>query len=81
RLEVLEVMAQINLLEARWKVANGIAELSQEVCRHLVKQHWRNEGALDLLIRCFTSPSQMERLYQMHVIPDVLPGLQPIVDL
>ncbi|KAH9005782.1 hypothetical protein EDB86DRAFT_2767447, partial [Lactarius hatsudake] len=24
RLEVLEVMAEINLLEARWKVANGI---------------------------------------------------------
>ncbi|KAH8981550.1 hypothetical protein EDB92DRAFT_1897408, partial [Lactarius akahatsu] len=23
----------------------------------------------------------MERLYQMHVIPDVLPGLQPTVDL
>lgn len=56
RLDVLEVMVQINLLEARWKIANGIAELSQKVCGHLVKQHWRNEGALDLLIRCFTSP-------------------------
>ncbi|KAH9172816.1 hypothetical protein EDB89DRAFT_838374 [Lactarius sanguifluus] len=56
RLEVLEVMAQIDLLEARWKVADGIAELSQKVCRRLVKQYWQNESALDLLIRCFTSP-------------------------
>ncbi|KAH8977882.1 PEBP-like protein [Lactarius akahatsu] len=72
RLEVLEVMAQINLPEVRWKAANGMADMSQKVYRHLVEQRWRNEGALDLL---------MERLYQMHVIPDVLPVLQPTVDL
>ncbi|KAI9437002.1 PEBP-like protein [Lactarius indigo] len=65
RLEVLEVMAQINLPEVRWKAANGMADMSQKVYRHLVEQRWRNEGALDLL---------MERLYQMHVIPDVLPA-------
>jgi len=46
--------------------------MNAKVYRHLIEQRWRNEGALDLL---------MERLYQMHVIPDVLPGLQPTVDL
>ncbi|KAH9963506.1 phosphatidylethanolamine-binding protein [Russula dissimulans] len=71
-LNVLEVMAQVNLPEVRWKAANGMADMSQKVYRHLVEQRWRNEGALDLL---------MERLYQMHVIPDILPDLQPTVEL
>ncbi|KAI0005281.1 phosphatidylethanolamine-binding protein [Russula compacta] len=72
RLDVLEIMAQVNLPEVRWKAANGMADMSQKVYRHLIEQRWRKEGALDLL---------MERLYQMHVIPDILPGLQPTVDL
>ncbi|KAI0307390.1 phosphatidylethanolamine-binding protein [Multifurca ochricompacta] len=72
KLDVLETMAQINLPEVRWKAANGMANMSQNVYRHLIEQRWRNEGALDLL---------MERIYQMHVIPDVLPLLQPTVDL
>jgi len=71
-LDVLEVMAQVNLPEVRWKAANGLADMNQKVYRHLVEQRWRNEGALDLL---------MERVYQMHVIPDVLPELRPTVDL
>lgn len=71
-LGVLEVMAQVNLPEVRWKAVNGMADMSQKVYRHLIEQRWRNEGALDLL---------MERLYQMHVIPDILSSLQPTVDL
>ncbi|KAI0258257.1 phosphatidylethanolamine-binding protein [Gloeopeniophorella convolvens] len=81
RLDTLEVMAQVNLPEVRWKAANGMGplsiylcapDMSQKVYRHLVEQHWRNDGALDLL---------MERLYQMHVVPDILPELKPSVDL
>ncbi|KAI9510695.1 PEBP-like protein [Russula earlei] len=76
-LDVLDIMAQVNLPEVRWKAANGmgpenVADMNQKVYRHLIEQRWRNEGALDLL---------MERLYQMHVIPDILPRLQPTVDL
>jgi large subunit ribosomal protein L35 len=65
-------MAQVNLPEVRWKAANGMADMNQKVYRHLIEQRWRSEGALDLL---------MERLYQMHVVPDILPSLQPTVDL
>jgi len=42
------------------------------VYRHLTEQKWRNEGILDLL---------MERIYQMHVVPDLLPELHPNVDM
>ncbi|KAH9043592.1 hypothetical protein EDB84DRAFT_1266450, partial [Lactarius hengduanensis] len=69
---VLAVVAQINLPEVRWRAANGMAEMSQKVCRHLVEQRWRNEGASDLL---------MEHFHQMRVSPDALPVLQPTVDL
>src|SRR6266404_3346461 len=68
------------------------ADMSQKVYRHLIEQRWRNEGALDLLVCClrltfswcyipFLTNFQMERLYQMHVIPDILPVLKPTVDL
>jgi len=29
--------------------------MSQKVYRHLIEQRWRNEGALDLLVRCFNA--------------------------
>lgn len=40
--------------------------------RHLVEQRWRKDGDLDLL---------MERIHQMHLVPDVLPVLHPSLDL
>ncbi|KII86518.1 hypothetical protein PLICRDRAFT_165126 [Plicaturopsis crispa FD-325 SS-3] len=69
---ILEVQSEINLPDVRWKTANGMADLSKPVYRHLVEQRWRSEGALDLL---------MERIYQMNVVPDVLPELHPSFDL
>ncbi|EJF58807.1 PEBP-like protein [Dichomitus squalens LYAD-421 SS1] len=49
-----------------------MADLSKPIYRHLVEQRWREEGGLDLL---------MERIYQMKVVPDMLPELQPSFDL
>ncbi|TFY74954.1 hypothetical protein EWM64_g9057 [Hericium alpestre] len=72
RLDILDVMAEVNLPDVRWKAANGLADLSKPVYRHLVEQRWRQEGALDLL---------MERIHQMNVVPDVLPDLRPSFDL
>ncbi|THH11337.1 hypothetical protein EW146_g8082 [Bondarzewia mesenterica] len=72
RLNVLEVMSEVNLPEVRWKAANGMADLSKPVYRHLVEKRWREEGALDLL---------MERIHQMNVVPDVIPELRPGLDL
>ncbi|TFY51800.1 hypothetical protein EVG20_g10831 [Dentipellis fragilis] len=72
RLDVLDVMGEVNLPEVRWKAANGMADLNKPVYRHLVEKRWREDGALDLL---------MERVYQMQVIPDLIPELHPSLDL
>ncbi|KAG6890996.1 hypothetical protein C0992_011273 [Termitomyces sp. T32_za158] len=80
KLKILEVQSRVNLPYVRWKVANAMgwalianaADMTDPAHRHLVEQKWRNDGDLDLL---------MERLHQMHVIPDVLPDLRPTIDV
>ncbi|KAG1725580.1 phosphatidylethanolamine-binding protein [Suillus paluster] len=72
KLRILEVQSEINFPQVRWKCANGMADMSKAVDRHLVEQRWRKEGALDLL---------MERIHQMQVVPDVLPDIHPSLDL
>ncbi|TFK47931.1 PEBP-like protein [Heliocybe sulcata] len=72
KLGILRVQGEVNLPEVRWKARNGMADLNQPVYRHLVEQRWRSEGALDLL---------MERIHQMHVVPDVLPDFHPSFDM
>ncbi|KAF8837939.1 PEBP-like protein [Paxillus ammoniavirescens] len=72
KLEYLEIQSEINFPEVQWKCANGMADLSKAVDRHIIEQRWRKEGALDLL---------MERIHQMHVVPDVVPDLHPSFDL
>ncbi|KAF8876496.1 phosphatidylethanolamine-binding protein, partial [Infundibulicybe gibba] len=72
KLAVLEVQSEVNLPEVRWRVANAMVDMSKPVHRHLVEQKWRQDGGLDLL---------MERLHQMHVIPDVLPAIHPTVEV
>ncbi|KAJ7293947.1 phosphatidylethanolamine-binding protein [Mycena rebaudengoi] len=72
RLNVLEVQSEVNLPEVRWSVANAMADMTIPSHRHLVEQRWRKDGDLDLL---------MERIHQMHVIPDVIPALHPSLDL
>ncbi|KAF5389389.1 hypothetical protein D9757_004285 [Collybiopsis confluens] len=69
---VLSVQSQINLPSVRWSVFNAQFDPSIPAHRHLAEQRWRGEGGLDLL---------MERLHQMHVIPDLLPGIHPSLDL
>ncbi|KAJ7440001.1 phosphatidylethanolamine-binding protein, partial [Mycena galericulata] len=72
KLKILDVQSEVNLPEVRWSVANAMADLSIPSHRHLVEQRWRKDGDLDLL---------MERIHQMHVVPDVLPVLHPSLDL
>ncbi|KDQ17656.1 hypothetical protein BOTBODRAFT_29825 [Botryobasidium botryosum FD-172 SS1] len=71
-LEKLEIESEINLPEVRWNFKNGLLDLSKPVHRHMLERSWRNEGRLDKL---------MERVYQMHVVPDILPELHPTLDL
>ncbi|EJT99022.1 PEBP-like protein [Dacryopinax primogenitus] len=68
----LEVEAWINDPEVRWMHNMGLWDMSKPVYRHLREQQWRKEGVLDLL---------MERLWQMHIIPDVLPWVDPTLDM
>ncbi|OBZ80101.1 54S ribosomal protein L35, mitochondrial [Grifola frondosa] len=72
KVKILEIQAEVNLPDVRWMARNGMADLNVPVYRHLVEQKWREDGALDLL---------MERIYQMSVVPDLLPVLQPSLDL
>ncbi|KAL5535788.1 MRPL35 [Sanghuangporus sanghuang] len=72
KIGTLEIQSEVNLPWVRWYAANGMADLTKPVYRHLVEQRWRNYGALDLL---------MERIHQMNVVPDLLPSLHPSIDL
>ncbi|KAF9513867.1 hypothetical protein BS47DRAFT_1485340 [Hydnum rufescens UP504] len=71
-LEKLEIESQINLPEVRWNFKQGQMDLTKPVYRYLLNQRWRKMGRLDRL---------MERVYQMSVIPDVLPSIRPNVDI
>ncbi|KAI0668656.1 PEBP-like protein [Trametes maxima] len=72
RVGILEIQSEANLPNVRWNARNGLADMNQPIYRHLVEQRWREEGDLDLL---------MERIYQMSVVPDMLPELRPSFDL
>ncbi|KAI6128699.1 phosphatidylethanolamine-binding protein [Pisolithus croceorrhizus] len=72
KLEILQIQSQVNLPEVRWKVKNGMADMSKAVDRHIIEKRWREEGHLDEL---------MERIHQMFVVPDVIPYLRPSLDL
>ncbi|KAH9836712.1 PEBP-like protein [Rhodofomes roseus] len=70
--KILEIQSEINLPDVRWNAMNGMADMNQLIYRHLTEKRWREEGGLDLL---------MERIHQMHVVPDLLPDLRPTIDL
>jgi len=72
KLEILEIQTKINLPEVRFRFMMGRYPFRIPVYRHLTEQRWRKDGMLDLL---------MERLYQMHVVPDLLPAFHPSLDL
>ncbi|PFH50713.1 hypothetical protein AMATHDRAFT_60524, partial [Amanita thiersii Skay4041] len=72
KLNVLDVQSEVNLPSTRWRVANAMVDMTKPVHRHLLEQRWRKEGDLDLL---------MERIHQMHVVPDILPEFHPSIDL
>ncbi|KAL1744265.1 phosphatidylethanolamine-binding protein [Schizophyllum fasciatum] len=71
-LEVLEIQSEVNLPSVRHAVETGHADLTRPSHRKILENKWRNEGDLDLL---------MERIYQMNVVPDVVPTLHPSLNL
>ncbi|GAA5825143.1 hypothetical protein JCM11251_006117 [Rhodosporidiobolus azoricus] len=71
-LDKLEVEAWSNDPETRWRAKNGQADLSKPVYRQLAQRAWRTQGDLAIL---------MQRVTQMHVVPDLLPSISPSADV
>lgn len=74
RIRQLEVNAWINDPATRRLFAstNGTGSMDRAVMRELAQRAWKREGGLDLL---------MQRLYQLGVVPDMLPDVLPTADM
>ncbi|KAF8477133.1 phosphatidylethanolamine-binding protein [Kalaharituber pfeilii] len=70
-LEKLRILADINNPRVKYNFDNGIIGLNKPVYRYLLDKKWRETER----------PILMQRLTQMHVIPDVLPYIDPVVDV
>ncbi|KAF2102586.1 PEBP-like protein, partial [Rhizodiscina lignyota] len=70
-LEWLKVQADINDPLVKRKFEDGFGDMSKPVYRHLADQKWRS----------YEHKIVMQRITQMNVIPDVLPTIDPIVQL
>ncbi|KAA8901688.1 phosphatidylethanolamine-binding protein [Sphaerosporella brunnea] len=70
-LEYLRVQADINNPRVKYNFDRGLVSLHKPVYRYLMNRKWRE----------YRRPILMQRLEQMNVIPDVLPKLDPVVDV
>ncbi|KAL7004681.1 mitochondrial 54S ribosomal protein YmL35 [Cystobasidiomycetes sp. EMM_F5] len=92
RIEGLEIAAAINMPETRTKFRNGQSSMSEPVMRYMAEQAWRKDGRLGILVDAlcitalFTNSQQyvllqMQRVTQMHIVPDLLAIIDPDVDM
>ncbi|KAH7107218.1 PEBP-like protein [Auriculariales sp. MPI-PUGE-AT-0066] len=72
KINIIEIQSEINDPVVRWDVKHGHYDFTNPAHRHLVEDKWRKQGRLDLL---------MERVYQMNVVPDLVPNFHPNIDL
>ncbi|BEJ15329.1 hypothetical protein CspHIS471_0410960 [Cutaneotrichosporon sp. HIS471] len=74
RIRALEVNAEINDPATRRLFAStaGVGSMDRAVMRELAERAWRRNGGLDLL---------MQRLFQLGVVPDILPDILPTADM
>lgn len=70
-LEWLKVQADINDPDVKRRFEDGFGDMGKPVYRHLARQKW--EGYERKIV--------MQRITQMHVIPDVLPKIEPSVQV
>ncbi|KAL7271262.1 mitochondrial 54S ribosomal protein YmL35 [Rhizina undulata] len=70
-LEDLKVKADINNPRVKYNFDNGIIGLHKPIYRWLADKKWRE----------MRRPILMQRITQMNVIPDVLPHIDPVVDV
>lgn len=74
RIRALSVNAEINDPATRRLFAStaGVGSMDRAVMRELAARAWRRDGGLDLL---------MQRLFQLGVVPDMLPDILPTADM
>ncbi|KAH8148367.1 uncharacterized protein LAJ45_07468 [Morchella importuna] len=70
-LEDLKIKADINNPRVKYNFDTGVIGMNKPVYRFLLEKKWRS----------MRRPVLMQRLTQMHVIPDVLPSVDPRVDV
>ncbi|KAI5816060.1 phosphatidylethanolamine-binding protein [Pyronema omphalodes] len=70
-LEYLEVQAEINNPRVKYSFDRGMIDMNKPVYRFLADRKWRE----------YRRPVLMQRLTQMNVVPDLLPKIDPEVDV
>ncbi|KAI9803185.1 MAG: hypothetical protein M1825_001976 [Sarcosagium campestre] len=70
-LETLKVLADVNDPVVKKRFEDGLGDMNRPVYRYLADKKWRSYRRLVLL----------QRISQMAIVPDLLPHLDPVVDV
>lgn len=71
RLEREKIWADINDPMVKKRFEDGMGDMSKPIYRHLANQKWRS----------YTREILLQRIEQMHVVPDLLPGIDPKISV
>ncbi|KAF1814944.1 PEBP-like protein [Eremomyces bilateralis CBS 781.70] len=71
RLEELKILADINDPLVKKRFEDGLGDMDKPIYRHLAYKKWI----------AYKRKVAMQRITQMSVIPDVLPSIEPILDV
>ncbi|EMC98453.1 hypothetical protein BAUCODRAFT_121320 [Baudoinia panamericana UAMH 10762] len=69
KLEELKILADINDPVVKKKFEDGMGDMNKPIYRHLANKQWRS----------YKRPLLMQRITTMHVVPDVLQAIDPVV--
>ncbi|MCJ1283989.1 hypothetical protein MMC26_003320 [Xylographa opegraphella] len=70
-LEELKVLADVNDPLIKKRFEDGLGDMNRPIYRYLADRKWREYKRLVM----------MQRISQMHIVPDVLPHLDPTADV
>ncbi|MCJ1401596.1 hypothetical protein MMC11_004812 [Xylographa trunciseda] len=70
-LEELKILADVNDPVIKKRFEDGLADMNRPIYRYLADRKWREYKRLVM----------MQRISQMHIVPDVLPHLDPVAEV
>ncbi|KIW86344.1 hypothetical protein Z517_01740 [Fonsecaea pedrosoi CBS 271.37] len=70
-LEKLKILADINDPNVKRRFEDGKGDLSKPIYRHLAERKWRE----------YPRKVLVQRITQMNVVPDVIPNVDPVLDV